>query len=198
MQNYTDIGLDNNLRRQKLKNEYISTLNEDTRVEKTRLINNIVTKGTVQTTDGGLAELNSVTGGTILFTVDPQTGEVTITGPVIANVTVNFGSMNNSAITGTSSLMGTLTSTGIISGGTINNATFGTPNVTGGTLTSVAFVSGTIPAPRITNVPVFDTSAGSAALGVNGGFAVQFHSGSAILVTRHSGTTFYFTSAGVL
>lgn len=184
---YTSLGLDDKLRRTKLKTEYVSSLTEDERTDKTRLINNIVTKGTVQTTDGGLAQLNSVTGGTILFTVDPVTGQVTIAGPVIANVTLNLGTANNTAITGSSTLMGTLISSGIISGGTFNNITVGTSRTVGGTFNTPKF-----------ETPTFDTSAGSSALNANGQVAIKTHIGTGVWTYRVGGTTYFVTPSGTL
>lgn len=46
--------------------------------------------------------------------------------------------------------------------------------------------------------PNFTINAGSPALTTNGDFAIETHTGSAILVVRHGGTSFYFTSAGTL
>ncbi len=187
MQAYDELGLDNKLRKTKLKSEYISALTEDTRVEKSRLVNNIVTKGTMQTTDGGLAQLDSVTGGTILFTVDPLTGEVTIAGPVIANVTLNLGTANNTAITGSSTLMGTLVSTGIVSGGTFNNITIGTSRSVGGTFNAALF-----------ETPSLTPSAGSTALNADGQFGIKTHIGTGIFVYRTGGTTYFITPSGTL
>ena len=192
MQDYVEWGLDNRLRRTKLKTEYVSALEEDARVEKSRLVNNQVTKGTVQTTAGGLVEFNSTSGGTILLTIDPVTGTVTVAGPVIANVTLNVGSMNNGAITGTSTITGTLTASnitvlGTFSGGTYNNIIAGTPNISGGTLNE-AFIG----SPRLT------VNSGSGGLPFDGAIAIQTYSGSAILAARLLGTTFRFMSGGTL
>ena len=201
--NYLDsIGLNSRMRRgfaaEHDEKRYVSALEDDVQREKSRLVNNIVSKGTVQTVLGGFTEFKSKTGGTTLFTVDPVTGETVFGGPVVANVSLNIGTANDTVIAGTSSLTGTLTSTGIISGGTINNATLGTVNVVGGTLTSVALASGTIPNARLSGLPILDTTAGSSALAANGGFAIQTFSGSAVLVARLAGVTYYFTSAGTL
>ena len=187
MQAYDDLGLDNRLRRTKLKSEYISALDEDTRVEKSRLVNNQVTKGTMQTTSGGLVEFNSTSGGTILLTVDPVTGTVTLAGPVLANVVLNVGSMNNGGITGASSLTGTLTNTGVVSGGTFNNITVGTSRSVGGTINTTKIES-----------PVFTVNAGSNPLDINGAVDIQTVGGSAIIAVRHTGTTYRFTPAGIL
>ena len=99
--------------------------------------------------------------------------------------------MNNSAITGTSSLMGTLTSNvvvlGTLSGGTYNNIIAGTPDITGGTL-NAAYIG----SPRLA------VNAGSGGLPFDGAIAIQTYSGSAILAARLLGTTFRFMSGGTL
>lgn len=83
-------------------------------------------------------------------------------------------------------------------GGTVNNGLLGTPDITGGTHDSAIFGTPTLQTPTIDGTPNFDINAGSAALGINGDLAIQTHTGSAILVVRHGGTTFYFTSTGTL
>ena len=116
---YEDIDL--NIRFRKVDSpagrprDYVTALDDDLATEKTPYASpTLISKGTVQANLGGILELRDTTGGTILLTVDPVTGTVTLAGPVLANVTLNVGSMNNGAITGASSLRGTLTSTGIV------------------------------------------------------------------------------------
>lgn len=189
MNDYTNLGLNHRLRTgiAARGREYVRALDEDLRVEKTPYLNTAISKGTIQTTSGGLVEFNSTSGGTILLTVDPLTGTVTLAGPVLANVTLNVGSMNNGAITGASSLIGTLTSTGIVSGGTFNNITIGTSRSVGGTINTVKIES-----------PTLNVNTGSAPLGVDGAIEIQTFGGSAILAIRTAGITYRFSPAGTI
>lgn len=192
MTKYDDMGFAPNLRKQTALSQrdtsYTNALIEDLKVEQSPYKNILISKGTVQTSGGGVAQLQSTTGGTILFTVDPVTGEVTITGPVVANVTVNFGSMNNSAITGTSSLMGTLTNSGIVSGGNINNVNIGTSRSVGGTANTIKLES-----------PTFNVNPASNPLSSLGAFEIQSIGGSAHLVVRGTdGITYKFTPVGTI
>ena len=190
-----------------------------------------ISKGTLQTSSGGLPQFRSTagtSGGTVIMDVDPDTGTVTIRGGLVAQQTLDLGTVNNSKIAGTPELIGTLTNSRLINNGTWNNGTLGTPAVTGGTITSSVLNANTIGSPSITNGTMnnatfgtlntqggtlgtptiirptidgtanFDTNAGSATLGASGDFAIQTHTGSAVLVARLNGTTFYFTSAGTL
>ena len=88
---------------------------------------------------GGVMEVRDTTGGTILLTVDPDTGTVTIGGPLQANVTLNLGTITNTTIAGQGTITGTINNTRLINNGTYNNATLGTPAITGGTMNNAVF-----------------------------------------------------------
>ena len=195
---YSNFGFDKSLRsRTSLSSKkiqqitdrqrFVTALDQDIHQEKSVFINNIVTKGTFQANLGGVLELKDTTGGTTIFTANPTTGEVTVAGPVQANVTLNVGSMSNSAITGTSNLTGTLTSTGIVAGGTFNNSVLGTPRIVGGTYNTAKF-----------ETPSFDTSAGSTSLAADGQVAIKTHIGTGVWTYRIGGTTYYITPSGTL
>lgn len=174
------------------KNEFVSALDQDLRIEKTAVINSTVQKGTAQVNLGGILEVRDSTGTNVLLSTNPETGVVTIAGTVQSNVAINIGTVIDTRISGTSSQSGTLNITGVISngtfsGGTFNNTTVGTPMISGGTMNNVLLGS-----------PVLLTSAGSTALPTDGGIAIKTHAGSAILAARLNGTTFYFASAGTL
>lgn len=125
---------------------YVNALEQDSQKEQTPYAPpTLISKGTVQTTGGGVTELLSQTGGTVLFTVDPETGTVTIAGPIQASVTLNVGTINNTVIAGQGTIAGTVTNNRLIQNGTWNNGTFTTPAISGGTHDS--FVAGT---PTIT------------------------------------------------
>ena len=146
-------------------------------------LSNSLISGTTRTT-GTITGSAIYSGGTFNNII---IGTSSLTGGTIDSVTMGTptvtGGIVNSAIFGTPT----------ITNGTMNNATFGTPNTQSGT-----FGTPTIIRPTIDGTVNFDTSAGSATLGVSGDFAIQTHTGSAILVARLNGTTFYFTSAGTL
>ncbi len=107
-----------------------------------------ISKGTIAanlkgaTGAGGRVDFKDVTGGTSIITYDPATGTVTINGGIVVNQTL-VGTLNNGAVSGTTSISGTLTSTGMYTGGTLssftgsqgtfNNGIIGTPAITGGT-----------------------------------------------------------------
>lgn len=251
MKDYTSIGLDNRLRsKTSISNRpsnFTSALKDDLDVEETPYLGRTaISKGTLQTTGGGLPQFRSTLGtssGTVIMDVDPDTGTVTIRGGLVADSSLNLGTINNTKLAGTPELVGTLTNSRLINNGTWNSGTLGTPAITGGTVNSVvmgtpAITGGTITSgvgnaltigsPAITNGTMnnatfgtpntqsgtmgtptiirptidgtvnFDTSAGSATLGVSGDFAIQTHTGSAILVARLNGTTFFFASSGTL
>lgn len=181
----------------------------------------LTNKGTLQTMSGGMPQFKSTTGtsgGTVLMEVDPVTGTTTIRGGLTAQQTLELGTINNTAIAGTSSLIGTLTNNRLINNGTWNNGTFGTPAITGGTMNSAvlgtpnatggthnnAFLGslqtagGTIGTPTITGTPTFGTQGGSNALAANGNLAFQFFAGSPVIAFRYNGTTFRFDTAGTI
>jgi hypothetical protein len=216
MKDYQSIGLDKNLSpvARAKRPEHRSALRWDVLDEKNPWMPPTqVSKGTLQSNLGGVWEVRDTTGGTVLLTVNPDTGTVSIAGPVAANVTLSLGTITDTAIEGDSTHDGTLTSTGIVSGGTFNNGdigtpavtggtidavTVGTPDITGGTMDSASFGTPTLQDATVNGTFNLDTNAGSPALGADGDFAIETHSGSAILAARVGGTTFYFTSAGTL
>lgn len=190
--NYDNLNLAPNLRpntslSQRPRDTYVNAIDEDLKVEKTPFINTVISKGTVQTTLGGLTEFKDTTGGTTIFTINPDTGNITIVGTVIANQVVNAGTVLDASIQGTSSLSGTMANTGIISGGSLVNNAF-----SGGT------IAGILNSPSIRGTPYFETIVGTNPLTTDGGFALQLSAGSAILVGRINGTTFRFNSDGTL
>ena len=118
--------------------DYTNVLEESVKVESTPYLNRTaIGKGTLQTTLGGLTEFKDTTGGTTIFTYNPDTGVVTIIGSLVANQ-VNTGTYTNIVLAGTPNLVGTLTN------GVINNPTIGTPGITGGTYTSPTVTNGTL------------------------------------------------------
>ena len=202
--------------------EWVSAQEQETREEwNTNTPPILINRGTLQTTAGGLPQFKSTSGtsgGTTLLEVDPDTGTVTIRGGLVAQITLDLGTVNNTKLAGTPELIGTLTNSRLINNGTWNSGTFGTPQITGGTLAS-AFVGtpnatggthnnaflgtpqtagGTIGTPVITGTPTFGTQGGSAALSADGNFAMQFFSGSPIIAFRYNGTTFRFVTAGTI
>jgi len=139
-------------------------------------------------------------------------GTLTVQGSFTAP-TISVGTLNNAAITGTSRQTGTLTNTGVITGGFINagtsdNVVMGTPTinspaVTGGTFTTPLINNGTLGTPTLQTPTIdgtanFDTNAGSAALSIDGDFAIQTFGTGGILVFRVNGTTFRITASGTL
>ena len=125
--------------------EYQSALVNDLKQEPTPYLHQTaISKGTVSTTGGGVTEIRDVTGGTVLFTVDPTTGVVTIAGPITAQVTLNVGTINDTAITGQATLAGTLTNNRLIQNGTWTNGTFITSNIQNPTIGTPALAGGTV------------------------------------------------------
>src|SRR3990167_3529037 len=195
MKDYSDIGIGPRMVKATSlagTRAYVNALEENLKVESTPYLNRTaIGKGTLQTTLGGLVEFYDTTGGTRVLTYNPDTGVVTILGSLVAQQ-VSTGTYTSITIAGTSTVVGT------ISNGVYNNATFGTPAVTGGTHNSAVFGTPTLQTPTIDGTPNLDVNAGSPALNINGDFAIETHTGSAILVARVGGTSFYFTSAGTL
>src|SRR3990167_5291113 len=174
MKDYTSLGLDNRLRAKtsitNRPSEFQTALEHSLAVEETPYLNRTaISKGTLQTTGGGLPQFRSTLGtssGTVIMDVDPDTGTVTIRGGLVADSSLNLGTINNTKLAGTPELVGTLTNsrlinngtwnngtlgTPAIAGGTINKAVFGSPAVTGGTVTSSVLNANTIGSPSITN-----------------------------------------------
>src|SRR3990167_6578765 len=200
-------GYNNRLRRglAAKPQEWVSAQEQETREEwNTNTPPILINRGTLQTTAGGLPQFKSTSGtsgGTTLLEVDPDTGTVTIRGGLVAQITLDLGTVNNTKLAGTPELIGTLTNSRLINNGTWNSGTFGTPTITGGTYNSGVFgtpnvtggthnnaffgtlqtAGGTIGTPVITGTPTFVTNAGTAALSTAGNFAIQTLSGSAIL-----------------
>lgn len=188
----------------------------------------MISKGTVQTILGGKLEVRDSTGGTILLTADPETGTVTIGGPMQANVTLNLGTISDTTIAGNGTIAGTIVNnrlmtkgtwsagtfgtclylggsvnntvigTSLVIGGTVNSTVLGTPTITGGAYNSGTLGTPVIQAPTIDGTPNFDINAGSAALGADGNLAIQTFGTAGILAVRVGGTTFYFTPTGTI
>jgi hypothetical protein len=144
MKDYKDIGFTNRLRPENsisgrpssFETALTSAINREPSpyLNRTSISNR---GGTLQTNLGGVFEVRDTTGGTVLLTIDPDTGTVTIAGAIQASVTLNLGTINNTSISGSGTIDGTLTNNRLINGGTINNGTLGTPAITGGTIDSV-------------------------------------------------------------
>lgn len=114
---------------------YEKAIDRDIKFERTPYLNPVsVNKGTLQTASGGLPDFLSANGGTSIFTIDPDTGIVTINGAVVVSASLNLGTINNTKIGGTSQIIGTLTNNSLLTGGTYSNAFLGTPQLTGGTV----------------------------------------------------------------
>src|SRR3990167_6287604 len=215
MKDYSDIGIGPRMVKATSlagTRAYVNALEENLKVESTPYLNRTaIGKGTLQTTLGGLVEFYDTTGGTRVLTYNPDTGVVTILGSLVAQQ-VSTGTYTSITIAGTSTVVGTITNgvynnvtigTPNITGGTVtssvlNSNTIGTPNITGGSHKSAVFGTPTLQTPTIDGTPNLDVNAGSPALNINGDFAIETHTGSAILVARVGGTSFYFTSAGTL
>ena len=146
------------------------------------------------------------TAGTInnaIFGTQDSTGG-TIRTAVLNNSTIgtpaSTGGTINSVVIGTQDALGGTLRSATLGGtaGTINNTIMGTPDITGGTHDSAIFGTPTLQTPTIDGTANLDINTGSPALSINGDFAIETHTGSAILVARVGGTSFYFTSAGTL
>jgi len=221
MLDYSNFGYDRTLRRttslsSRLReriSQYTSALQQDLYVERTPIVNTIISKGTLQTNLGGVLEVKDTTGGTTLFTVNPTTGVTTITGSLVTQQALSLGTIIDTVIAGQGTIRGTITNERLIQNGTYNTGTFGTPNVIagtfgtpnilGGTHNNAFFgtlqtAGGTIGTPIITGTPTFDVNAGTAALSTAGNFAIQTLSGSAILVVRVGTISYKFTSNGTM
>ena len=141
MKDYDNLGLDNRLRSKTINRpEFQSALEYSLAVEETPYLNRTaISKGTLQTTGGGLPQFRSTLGtssGTVIMDVDPDTGTVTIRGGLVADSSLNLGTINNTKLAGTPELVGTFTNSRLINNGTWNSGTLGTPAITGGTFTS--------------------------------------------------------------
>jgi hypothetical protein len=132
-----------------VRRNFISALEQDLQFEYNPFSQpNVISKGTVNTTAGGVLTLYDSTGGTKILTYNPDTGVVTILGSLIAN-TVATGTYSNIILAGTPALSGTLSGgvhgTSLFKGGTIANSVIGTPALSGGTLNpSVYQTSGSV------------------------------------------------------
>src|SRR3990167_8016365 len=206
MLDYSNFGYDRTLRRttslsSRLReriSQYTSALQQDLYVERTPIVNTIISKGTLQTNLGGVLEVKDTTGGTTLFTVNPTTGVTTITGSLVTQQALSLGTIIDTVIAGQGTIKGTITNERLIQNGTYNTGTFGTPNVIAGTFGTLQTAGGTIGTPIITGTPTFDVNAGTAALSTAGNFAIQTLSGSAILVVRVGTISYKFTSNGTM
>lgn len=155
-----------------------------------------VTGGVINNATFGTPASTGGTINTIVIGTQDSTGG-TIRSAVLNNSTIGTqdatGGTIRSAVVNNSTI-GTPNSTG----GTMNSMIMGTPGITGGTHNSAVFGTPTLQTPTIDGTANLDVNTGSPALGINGDFAIETHTGSAILVARVGGTTFYFTSAGTL
>ena len=155
--------------------EYRNALQESILQEQTPYLQRTaISKGTVQANLGGVLELRDSTGGTILLTADPETGTVTIGGPLQANVTLNLGTITNTTIAGAGTIAGTINNTRLINNGTWNNGTFGTADITGGTMRSGVLNAMTVGSPVVTSGTLTSSVVNAATLGtpaITGGTA---------------------------
>lgn len=122
----------------------------------------------------------------------------TFRNSIIGTPSISAGTWSNAQLIGTPQITG-----GTVASAVVNNPTIGTQSSTGGTLNSVVIGTPQINSGTASNIfmggtPSFTINSGSAALAANGNFAVQTYAGSAVLVVRHGGTTFYFASAGTI
>ena len=165
---------------------------------------------------GGTATLGGVADGNGLLTLK-DSSDVEIVRLDNNGITISQGSISNVAVTTTTiesgTIAGAMIGTSSITGGTITSAviktsTIGTPAITGGTSTSAVINSATIGTPSmtggswntgtLTGTVKLDVNSGSAALGIDGNFAIQTYAGSAVLAARVGGTTFLFSSFGTV
>ena len=219
MLDYSNFGYDRTLRsltsltsrlRERIS-RYTSALQQDIYVERTPLVNTIISKGTLQTNLGGILEVKDSTGGTTLFTVNPITGVTTVTGSLVTQQALSLGTIIDTVIAGQGTIRGTITNERLIQNGTYNTGTFGTPNVVAGTfgtpnilggthnnafLGTIQTAGGTIGTPRITGIPTLDTNAGSGTLSAAGQIEIQTFGGSALLAIRLGTQTYKFTPSG--
>jgi len=134
MKDYSDIGLDPRLKKANAigskEREWQSEYSQDAHVEKGPYANpTMISQGTISTTLGGIVDFKDE-GGTTVFTYNPATRVISITGNLSISGTANFG---------------TAVTTGTINAsyGTITSARFGTINeITRGSATWIN-VSGT-------------------------------------------------------
>src|SRR3990167_10472812 len=146
MLDYSNFGYDRTLRRttslsSRLReriSQYTSALQQDLYVERTPIVNTIISKGTLQTNLGGVLEVKDTTCGTTLFTVNPTTGVTTITGSLVTQQALSLGTIIDTVIAGQGTIKGTITNERLIQNGTYNTGTFGnptigTPNISAGT-----------------------------------------------------------------
>src|SRR3990167_1072123 len=109
---YSSINLNTQLRRGIAGEErkYISALKDNIQTEPTPYVHRTaISKGTVQTTLGGLVDFRDATGGTQIFGYDPETGVITINSPISVNGTTNIpnaGTLGTVTITGGMNLQG--------------------------------------------------------------------------------------------
>ena len=130
MKNYTDIGLSSRLRRAESfsdrPREWQTDFEQDANVEKGPYSKPTeIQKGTSTTTLGGLFTIKDKTGGTVLMTVNPETGVITLAGDLNVTQTLSGGTLGTSTIIG-----------GTASNLNIHNPIIGTPAVTAGTATN--------------------------------------------------------------
>ena len=158
MTDYSDLGYDDKLRKQGLATKERPNrlaYRWDIYDEKSPYAPPVlISKGTLQTQSGGQPFFRSTggtSGGTIIMDVDPDTGTVTIRGGLVADQTLNLGTVINTKFAGTPELIGTLLNSTLINNGTWNNGTFGTPAITGGTVTNAVVNAPTIGSPAITS-----------------------------------------------
>ena len=159
---YEDLGFGKNMVKTTSRagtRDYTNALEDNIKQEPTPYLHETaISKGTLQTTLGGLTEFKDATGGTTILTYNPDTGVVTIVGSLVANQ-VNTGTYSNIILAGTPALTGTLTNgvhnnatfgTPAITGGSVNSSTIGTPSITGGTISSGVVNNSTIGTPTVT------------------------------------------------
>lgn len=220
---YTSIGLDNrgySNRRLIRGRVFNQNINRDMQNERSPYLNPVaISKGSVTTTLGGVTTIKDTSGSVILFTINPDTGEIIMAGSIIANQVLNLGTVYNSNFTGTLNNLGTLLmgigtsgtlyNTTLVTpnitdafvtgtGGTLDNMTMGSPSVVGGVFSNTIINQGTFNSPSFPGTIALDTNVGSYALGANGNFAIQTYGGSAILVCRLGTVTYRFTPSGVI
>jgi hypothetical protein len=163
MTDYTDIDItsfmiDKNSLGAKPSNR-VMAMKQDNRIERSPYLPpTSVSKGDLITTLGGVTTFMDKTGGTTVFTYDPQTAVITMNGGVVVNQTLNLGTIFNTNLTGTTYNDGVL-NLGIGTQGTIYNNKFTT-----GTMNTSLFISGTMGSSNINTTTLESGTIGTSSI----------------------------------
>jgi hypothetical protein len=180
-----------------------STIRRDVTNERSPYLNPVsVTRGTMLATLGGITEVRDATGGTVLFTIDPTTGTVTIAGGIVANQTVNIGTINNSVLTGNIVNTGTVV-WGVGTAGTIYCSEFNASTVinsliNASTITNAIITTPSIRSPLIQGTSNYSINTGSSVLTTVGAMEIQTYGTAPAIAIYLGGTTFRFSPSGTI